>query len=571
MYRIYCDDKTLHDVRDEEYQLITPKISLELNRTGSFEFGILPSHPHANDIKKLKSRLKVYDADVSDSRETSRLLYCGRSITDQRDFEYTGQITCEGELSYLLDTIQRPHTYGSQSGEIHKADTNIAIFKRLIEEHNSQVEKEKQFEMGIVDIDSAEIKSLATNYETTWDFINTNFLEKYEGYLRVRYENNVRYLDYVKQYGKVSTQVIRFGENLLDFQKYVKAEDIKTAIIPIGASVGTNNVTIKTASGHDGKDYVCSKEAVNLYGWIYSKVDFPEINDPNTLLKEAQEYLKKSINLAITIELTAVDLHMIDVDIDSIGLGDLIPCVSEYHGLLSTLGDVSTYYLVSKYELDLENPANTKITLGKTLSVLSEKMASNANLKSDIQTVASNVEGIRGTSKEAYDKSVEAIKTAQQVTFDAIYPVGSIYMSVSATNPSELFGGTWVAWGIGRVPVGVDASDSDFSVSEKTGGEKAHKLSISEMPSHNHGINAVNITNSGAHTHATNKNIWVSQTDKNIASGTSTGRTTTTNIMDSGGAHTHTVPAHNTNYSGSGVAHSNLQPYVTCYMWKRIE
>lgn len=482
MYRIYCDDKTLHDVRDEEYQLITPKISLELNKTGSFEFGILPSHPHANDIKKLKSRLKVYDVDASDNGETARLLYCGRSITDQRDFEYTGQITCEGELSYLLDTIQRPHTYGSQSGEIHKADTNIAIFKRLIEEHNSQVEKEKQFEIGIVDIDSAEIKTLATNYETTWDFINTNFLEKYEGYLRVRYENGTRYLDYVKQYGKVSTQVIRFGENLLDFQKYVKAEDVKTAIIPIGA----NNVTIKTASGHDGKDYVFNQEAVNLYGRIYSKVDFSDITDPNILLKKAQEYLKKSINLAITIELTAADLHMIDVDIDSIGLGDLIPCVSQYHGLLSTLGDVSTYYLVNKCEIDLENPANTKITLGKTLSVLSEKMASNANLKSDIQTVASNVEGIRGTSKEAYDKSVEAMKTAQQVTFDTIYPVGSIYMSVNATNPSELFGGTWVAWGSGRVPVGVDTSDSDFSTIEKTGGKKTHELSINEMPSHTH-------------------------------------------------------------------------------------
>lgn len=214
------------------------------------------------------------------------MLYCGRSITDQRDFEYTGRITCEGELSYLLDTIQRPHTYGSQSGEIHKADTNIVIFKRLIEEHNSQVEKEKQFEIGIVDIDSVEIKTLATNYETTWDFINTNFLEKYEGYLRVRYENNVRYLDYVKQYGKVSTQAIRFGENLLDFQKYVKAEDIKTAIIPIGAPIGANNVTIKTAEGHDGTDYIYSPEAVELYGWICDKVDFPDINNPNTLLKK---------------------------------------------------------------------------------------------------------------------------------------------------------------------------------------------------------------------------------------------------------------------------------------------
>lgn len=540
MYRIYCDDKTLHDVRDEEYQLITPKISLELNKTGSFEFGILPSHPHANDIKKLKSRLKVYDVDASDNGETARLLYCGRSITDQRDFEYTGQITCEGELSYLLDTIQRPHTYGSQSGEIHKADTNIAIFKRLIEEHNSQVEKEKQFEIGIVDIDSAEIKTLATNYETTWDFINTNFLEKYEGYLRVRYENGTRYLDYVKQYGKVSTQVIRFGENLLDFQKYVKAEDVKTAIIPIGA----NNVTIKTASGHDGKDYVFNQEAVNLYGRIYSKVDFSDITDPNILLKKAQEYLKKSINLAITIELTAADLHMIDVDIDSIGLGDLIPCVSQYHGLLSTLGDVSTYYLVNKCEIDLENPANTKITLGKTLSVLSEKMASNANLKSDIQTVASNVEGIRGTSKEAYDKSVEAMKTAQQVTFDTIYPVGSIYMSVNATNPSELFGGTWVAWGSGRVPVGVDTSDSDFSTIEKTGGEKTHELSINEMPSHTHA------------NYAKRTNVTINSSGNTIISchRSNTGASTGNNIGK----------------TGSNAPHNNLQPYITCYMWKRM-
>lgn len=540
MYRIYCDDKTLHDVRDEEYQLITPKISLELNKTGSFEFGILPSHPHANDIKKLKSRLKVYDVDASDNGETARLLYCGRSITDQRDFEYTGQITCEGELSYLLDTIQRPHTYGSQSGEIHKADTNIAIFKRLIEEHNSQVEKEKQFEIGIVDIDSAEIKTLATNYETTWDFINTNFLEKYEGYLRVRYENGTRYLDYVKQYGKVSTQVIRFGENLLDFQKYVKAEDVKTAIIPIGA----NNVTIKTASGHDGKDYVFNQEAVNLYGRIYSKVDFSDITDPNILLKKAQEYLKKSINLAITIELTAADLHMIDVDIDSIGLGDLIPCVSQYHGLLSTLGDVSTYYLVNKCEIDLENPANTKITLGKTLSVLSEKMASNANLKSDIQTVASNVEGIRGTSKEAYDKSVEAMKTAQQVTFDTIYPVGSIYMSVNATNPSELFGGTWVAWGSGRVPVGVDTSDSDFSTIEKTGGEKTHELSINEMPSHTHA------------NYAKRTNVTINSSGNTIISchRSNTGASTGDNIGK----------------TGSNAPHNNLQPYITCYMWKRM-
>lgn len=77
-----------------------------------------------------------------------------------------------------------------------------------------------------------------------------------------------RYLDYVKQYGKVSNQVIRFGENLLDLKKYSKAEDIKTAIIPLGAVVDNKNVDIKAANGHDGTDYVYNQEAVNLYGWI---------------------------------------------------------------------------------------------------------------------------------------------------------------------------------------------------------------------------------------------------------------------------------------------------------------
>ena len=62
--------------------------------------------------------------------------------------------------------------------------------------------------------------------------------------------------------------------------------------------------------------------------------------------------------------------------------------------------------------------------------------------------------------------------------FDLIYPIGAIYMSVNSTNPGNLFGGTWVAWGSGRVPVGVNTSDSDFSSPEKTGGSKSHRHSF---------------------------------------------------------------------------------------------
>ena len=68
--------------------------------------------------------------------------------------------------------------------------------------------------------------------------------------------------------------------------------------------------------------------------------------------------------------------------------------------------------------------------------------------------------------------------------FDKIYPVGSIYINATNnTNPATLLGfGTWVAFGAGKVPVGIDSSDTDFDVAEETGGAKTHTLTESEIP-----------------------------------------------------------------------------------------
>lgn len=69
--------------------------------------------------------------------------------------------------------------------------------------------------------------------------------------------------------------------------------------------------------------------------------------------------------------------------------------------------------------------------------------------------------------------------------WDQIYPVGSIYITANATNPSVLFGGTWEQLK-GKFLVGVDSSDTDFETSGKTGGEKTHTLTVDEIPSHTH-------------------------------------------------------------------------------------
>ena len=153
----------------------------------------------------------------------------------------------------------------------------------------------------------------------------------------------------------------------------------------------------------------------------------------------------------------------------------------------------------------------------------------------------------------------------------AIYPVSSIYMSVNATNPSTYFGGTWVAWGAGRVPVGINASDSNFNTVEKTGGAATVTLSASQIPSHTHAKGTLATASAGAHTHnlQNQKAPWGTSASNRVLVDATSGYTEVTNkATTSAGAHTHTVSG-STAATGGGGSHNNLQPYIVCYMWKR--
>ena len=128
--------------------------------------------------------------------------------------------------------------------------------------------------------------------------------------------------------------------------------------------------------------------------------------------------------------------------------------------------------------------------------------------------------------------------------FDKTYPVGSIYISTSGTNPSTIYGGTWERYGQGKTLVGLNESETEFSTVNKIGGEKTHTLTIDEMPSHNHGqsLSGTDIDEGKAYY------SW------------SFGDSKTRNYYGSDLAQ----------YTGGNQPHNNLQPYITVYMWKRV-
>lgn len=153
--------------------------------------------------------------------------------------------------------------------------------------------------------------------------------------------------------------------------------------------------------------------------------------------------------------------------------------------------------------------------------------------------------------------AINTLTTTINEYWKKVYPVGAIYMSTAQTNPGSLFGGTWVAWGSGRVPVGVAANDTDFNTVEKTGGNKA-------LAAHNHTFNAVFDIRDAA-TGA--QNIWGVR-NTNIARNAGENENATV-YLDSGNSKADRVTINgNTGSSGTGNS-GNLQPYITCYMWKR--
>lgn len=155
----------------------------------------------------------------------------------------------------------------------------------------------------------------------------------------------------------------------------------------------------------------------------------------------------------------------------------------------------------------------------------------------DIRTISASVEEISNNIKYI-DKKISDL-------LNMFYPVGSVYETMdSSFDPNKKWGGTWERIK-GRVLVGVDENDSDFNTAEKTGGEKTHTLVVSELPQHTHANYAkrTNITiNNSGNTHVT-------------CHSSNSGATVGNNIGS----------------TGEGVAHNNLQPYVTCFIWKRIK
>lgn len=343
-YKLYVDGELFfaNDWNEKEYRLISPKIKLELNKSGSVEFTILPTHPFYNAFSPMKSIVTAYRDDA--------LIFDGRVLSGDADNYKQRRVYCEGALAYLVDSVLPP-CKGTRTAEEH--------YRLIVNAHNEQVEPEKRFSPGIVSIDQKSESQIfgEDSYRENFSSIETDLLDAYGGYLRIRYDGNARYLDYVKSYDSANSQKIRFGSNLLDLASKCSGEDLFTVLLPIGK----DKLTIDGAGSsskytHNGR-YLENPEAIAQYGRIVKLIDFRNVEDPNTLLHKAEKYMDDNYKgIPPELNVKAFDLHTFYPTIESFNLGDDIVIESEPHEISRTL-------MCTAVELDLTSPDKDQYTL----------------------------------------------------------------------------------------------------------------------------------------------------------------------------------------------------------------
>lgn len=393
MYVIYADGEVLYspNLAKESYSVISPKLTTGLKKAGSLAFLLPPTNAMYDKLQKLKSVITVF----RDEEEIFR----GRVLHDEKDFYNRKNVYCEGELSFLLDSQQRPYSFRGAPAD---------LFRQYLTNHNSRVDKEKQFEVGEITVTDPNDYIIRSNsdYSNTLAEMKAKLEDNLGGYLRPRYHDGIRYMDYVKEYGKVSTQVIQFGVNLLDIKEYISAEEVFTVLIPVGAeqsdSEGNSLGRLTIENVNAGKDYIEDEAAILLFGRIERVEKWDDVTIPENLLSKGKVFLQSGIEMAVTLTIKAVDLHLIDVDTECVSLGDYVRVVSLPHKM-------DKYFLCSKIVLDLAHPDKSEYTFGVTFKTMSEKQTNS------VKAVKSSILSVQSVAQSAQTGAAQANSAVQKM------------------------------------------------------------------------------------------------------------------------------------------------------------
>lgn len=328
----------------------------EINKIDTFTFGMTIENKGYGKIKPFQSFITVLNT------KNNKKEFKGRVYGPNESMDETGMLdvsyTCEGEVSYLTDSQQRHLEFRGTSSE---------GFKAMLDYHNTQVEDYKRFEMGVVEVhDPNDYMYFYLSAEkNTWDSIFEKLINKLGGELKIRYENGVRYLDWLERIGHDSETEIRLAKNLMSVNRTVDPSEIVTRLTPLGNRIESEDETATDASEarltiesvNNGKPYIDRPDLIALFGIIGGSETWDGVTTPQRLLTNGISWLDNQKVVLSQHQIGALDLASIGLDIDFFEKGNT-------HHVKNPIMVIDERLRIIGTQKDINEPENSSLVVG---------------------------------------------------------------------------------------------------------------------------------------------------------------------------------------------------------------
>lgn len=353
---------------------ITGQCKFGINKIDSFSFNILPNNPGFNKIMPKTTLIEVTNCN--------EIIFKGRVLLPVPKMDSNGllsiSVTCESELGYLHDTKQR-------YGEYH----NITVkdfFELIINNHNKGVEDYKKFTVGNVTVtDNNDSLYRYLGYDSTFDTIKDKLIDRLGGELIIRYEDGIRYLDYLKESGTKRDTEIILSKNLVSIEQERDPLNIITRLVVLGPKLQDTEERMTIAEINNGLDYIDDIEAIKLFGINEDTVIFDDVNVVENLLAKGEEYLKENNRIKKKHKIDALDLSIIGLNIDSFNVGDT-------YRVINPIMDIDEDLRVIEKTVDINSPQTSSLSIGDKFEDIKDYQIDNINTAKEVKSVKSTVQ-----------------------------------------------------------------------------------------------------------------------------------------------------------------------------------
>lgn len=447
------NDEFTTRIHGKKEKLKSGNVVKGINAIDSFSFTILPTNSGFSRIKDYKTIVKVFNTNKNRYEFLGRVLYSNTTMSESGLI--TKEVTCESYFGFLQDSVQ---SYVEEQNW-----TVSGLLEHIINDHNSQVEPHKQFVVGDITVeDPNDNLYCGIQRESTWKTISDKLISVLGGEIRLRVENGINYIDYLKQIGTTRATEIKLSKNMKSISKEQDPSAYITRLIPLGAKLKVSETTtdeegnetiteveteqrLDITSVNNGINYIEDEAAKEQFGIRVGIVTFDDVTEASNLLAKGKEYLANNNKVQIKYSITALDLSLLKLDIDDFD-------ICNYHPIKNKLLGIDDVARIIKKNIDVCEEIKSTIEVGDSFKTLSEIQREQAgkieNAFNTIQNTKNELKDYVGTLKNAeidnlkqtiVEQTTELTNTCNEIIMSAMSSYVEVNNGVTVTGITKYY------------------------------------------------------------------------------------------------------------------------------------